>query len=144
MPKFTLHRNYVLRTTKGHIISFKKDQPTNVPPVCVEAAVAIGAVAVDAKDGDILGEVAKPEPSMTADEREAKVFEAFGIMKMRNERGDFTASGVPDGRRLPVLLGFEITAQERDAYWAAFRELEQSNRDQAELDAKMNASVEAD
>ena len=139
MPQFTLHRNYVLRTTKGHIITFKKGTPTHVPPVCIEDAVAIGAIPDDAADGDVLGEEAKPQPVMAPEERQAKVFEAFAIMKSRKERGDFTASGVPDGRRLPPLLGFELTSQERDAYWKAFREQEQENKDQSNLDAKMAA-----
>lgn len=143
MPKFTLHRNYVLRTTKGHIISFKKGNPTHVPPVCVEAAVAIGAQPVDAEDGDVLGVEEKPEPSMTPAERKEKVFAAFGTMTMRNERGDFTASGVPDGRRLPPLLGFEITSKERDAYWTEFREQVQEDKDQANLDSKFSDEAEA-
>lgn len=142
MPKFTLHRNFVLRTTKGHIISFKKGQPTNVPPVCVEAAVAIGAQPVDAQDGDVLGEE-EVKPSMTPGERKAKVFEAFGVMKTRNERNDFTASGIPDARRLQPLLGFEVTSRERDSYWQQFRALEQEEKDQIDLDAKVEASEAA-
>lgn len=138
MPKFTLHRNFVLRTTKGHIISFKKGQPTNVPPVCVEAAVAIGAQPVDVQDGDVLGEE-EVKPSMTPGERKAKVFEAFCVMKTRNERNDFTASGIPDARRLQPLLGFEVTSRERDSYWQQFRALEQEEKDQIDLDAKVEA-----
>lgn len=134
MPLFTLHRNYILNTTKGHSIRFTKGKPVNVPPICIEDVVAIGAQAVNAEDGDILGEEEKVQPSMTADERKAKVFEAFGIMKTRNERGDFTASGLPNNKRMPSLLGFEITNQERDRMWQEFREQEQAAVDQAELD----------
>lgn len=139
MPLFTLHRNYILRTTKGHSIRFIKGQPVNVPTVCVEDAVAIGAQAVDAQDGDILGEENKPQPSMTSEERKAKVFEAFGVMKTRNERGDFTASGIPNAKRLPALLGFELTSKERDTYWMEYRALEQEGIDQHELDFKTEA-----
>jgi hypothetical protein len=60
MPEFTLHRNFVLRTTKGHAINFRKGKPTYVPPTCVPDAVAIGAQALDG-DVDVLGEeVADP------------------------------------------------------------------------------------
>lgn len=140
MPQFILHRNYVLRTTNGHAISFKKGKPTNVPPVCIEDAVGIGAVAVDAKDGDILGEEAKPQPAMPPAERKEKVFEAFAMMKARKERGDFTASGVPDGRRLRSMIGFEVTSKERDAYWTEYREQVQEEKDQANLDVAFAAS----
>lgn len=139
MPLFTLHRNYILRTNKGQSIAFVKGKPTHVPPFCVEDVVAIGAIAVDAEDGDILGEELKPQPAMPPEERKAKVFEAFAIMKARKERGDFTASGVPDGRRLPALLGFEITSKERDSYWKDFREQEQTAQEQLELDVRMAA-----
>lgn len=143
MPQFTLHRNFILRTTKGHTIRFEQGKPTHVPPVCIEDAVAIGAVPVNAKDGDILGDEAKAQPSLSADERKAKVFEAFGVMKTRKERNDFTASGIPDARRLSPLLGFEITSRERDAYWAEFRTQEQEARDQTDLDAEVAARAEA-
>ena len=134
MPLFTLHRNYLMSTTKGHCIRFVKDQPVMVPPRCVEDAVAIGARPVNPEDGDVLGEEVSAQPSMTAEERQAKVFEVFGIMKMRNERGDFTASGLPNNRRMPALLGFEITNRERDTYWQKYREQEQEASYQAELD----------
>lgn len=144
MPLFTLHRNYLLNTTKGYSINFKKNQPTPVPPRCVEDAVAIGAQPVDPDDGDVLGEEEQPEPSLSPADREAKVFEAFGIMKARNERSDFTASGLPNNKRLPALLGFELTNRERDTYWQKYRELEQAAIDQAELDHKAQVEAEAD
>lgn len=143
MPLFTLHRNYVLRTTKGHTIGFKKGEPTHVPPPCVDDAVGIGAIPVDPKDGDVLGDEVVPQPSLSPSERKAKVFEAFGIMKMRNERGDFTASGIPNAKRLPALLGFELTSKERDAYWMEYRTGEMEERDQQELDIKMAAGADA-
>jgi len=143
MPQFTLHRNYVLRTTRGHAIRFVKGEPVNVPPICVEDAIAIGAQPVDPKDGDILGEEEKPQPSLTADERKAKVFEAFSIMKTRGERNDFTASGSPDARKLPALTGFELTSKERDAFWQEYRAMEQEERAQVEIDAKVALSSAA-
>ena len=142
MPLFTLHRNYVLRTTKGHSIMFVKGKEVNVPDVCVSDAVAIGAVAVDAADGDVLGEEAKPELSLTPDQRKAKLFEAFDIMKKRNERNDFTASGTPDARRILPLLGFEISSRDRDAYWLEFKTLVQEDKTQATLDLKVEQAAE--
>ena len=143
MPLFTLHRNFILRTTKGHTIGFKQGVPTHVPPICIEDAVGIGAIPVNAQDGDILGVEAEPQPSLSPIERKEKVFTAFGIMKTRNERGDFTASGVPNAKRLPALLGFELTSRERDTYWLEFRAKEQESRDQFNLDARMTDMAEA-
>lgn len=143
MPQFTLHRNYVLRTTKGHQIRFIKGKPTNVPPVCVPDAIAIGAQAVEGeKVKDVLGEEKKAAPSLTPEQRKAKVFEAFGIMKTRGERNDFTASGIPNAKRLPALTGFELTPQERDSYWQEYREAEQEAAEQAKLDRKTEKELE--
>lgn len=134
MPQFTLHRNYILRTTKGHIIGFKKDTPTNVPLICVHDAIAIGAVQLDGDKVDNLGpEEVKIIPLSPA-ERKDKVFGAFRIMKARGERSDFTGNGLPNNKRLPDLLGFELTNTERDKYWQEFREAEQEAIEQAKLD----------
>jgi len=120
MPEFTLHRNFLLRTTKGHTIRFEKDKPTFVPPVCVPDAVAIGAVAVEGAV-DVLPDEA-PEPAiLTPDQRKAKIREAIETMVARNERNDFTASGLPDLRKMNPLLGFDISSKERDDAWMEYR-----------------------
>lgn len=139
MPLFTLHRNYVLRTTKGHAISFKKGEPTNIPPVCVEAAVAIGARPVEGEADNV-----KEAPAaiiMSPAERKEQVFEAFRTMKARNERLDFTGTGIPNAKRLPQLLGFDITSKERDTYWQEFRTAEREAEAQAKIDVKMADEV---
>lgn len=141
MPQFTLHRNFILRTTKGHAIQFKKGQPTNVPPVIVPDAVAIGAIPVDSSV-DVLGAEEKEQIPLTPAERKEIVFKAFDTMKGRSERLDFTASGLPNAKRLPALTGFEVTSKERDDYWVEYRAIEQETKDQTNLDVAV-ASVTA-
>lgn len=119
MPYFKLHRDYVLRTTKGHTIEFVKDQKAWVPPACVPDAVAIGAVSVDGV-ADVLGEVAAAPIFMTPEEREAKLFAAFESLIARNERGDFGANGLPTTKKLYEMCGFEILNRERDEAWMKF------------------------
>lgn len=133
MALFTLHRRFTLRTTKGHVIKFEKDRPTWVPPLAVHDAIAIGARSVDGKNLDNIEEDEKQEIPMSPQERQDKVFEAFRTMKARNERLDFTASGVPNAKRMPPLLGFEITSRERDDYWKQFHA--------EELEAQENADA---
>ena len=139
MPLFTFHRNYILRTTKGHAISFEKDKPTNIPLACVEAAVAIGARPVEG-DADNINETPK-QIILSPAERKEEVFEAFRTMKARNERLDFTGTGIPNAKRLPQLLGFDITPKERDMYWQEFRADEREVAEQATLDTKMASAV---
>lgn len=118
MPFFTLHRDHVLRTTKGHSIGFVKGVKTWVPDLCVPDAVSIGAV--PDSEVDVIGDLNKPVAHMSPQEREAKVFVAFESMVARGERYDFTASGVPHAKRLSDLCGFDITNKERDTMWQAF------------------------
>lgn len=126
MPYFTLHRNYVLRTTKGHTINFVKGEPVWVPPMCVPDAVAIGAVAKD-EGVDVLGEEEKPVVVLSPEERTAKIREAFETMLNRSERSDFTASGLPHAKRLSEMVGFEVGNRERDAEWQAYTQSKAEN-----------------
>lgn len=123
MPLFTLHRNYILRTTKGHSIGFRKDEPVWVPPECVPDAVAIGAAPVDA-DVDVLGDEDTPVVHLTPEQRQQKLFDAFKTLTARNERGDFTGSNLPHTGKLTELCGFEVTRRERDTAWQAFASAE--------------------
>lgn len=140
MPLFTLHRNYVLRTTKGHTISFKKNKATHVPPICISDAISIGAIPAD-DEVNVLGDEEPIVIPLTPAERKAKVFDAFRTMAGREIREDFTASGVPNTKRLPALTGFDMTSKERDAYWLEFRALAQADKDQATLDSKVEEST---
>lgn len=139
MPMFTLHRKFTLRTTKGCVINFPKDEPTWVPPLAVEDAIAIGARLVDG-EADIPGAEEEAAPVLSLAERKEKIFEAFGIMKSRNERLDFTASGLPNAKRLPPLTGFEVTSRERDDFWKEFKEQEQEAEEEA-ADAAAEAAA---
>jgi hypothetical protein len=118
MPYFTLHRNHVLRTTKGHSIGFVKGERTWVPPACVPDAVAIGAVSED--EIDLLPTEAAPAAPMSPDKRNELLCAAFDKLLLRNERGDFSASGLPNVAKLKELCGFEVTNRERDAAWTAY------------------------
>ena len=141
MPLFTFHRNYMLRTTKGHAISFEKDKPTNVPPVCVEEAVAIGAQPVDG-DVDVLGEE-EAVVHLTPEERKEKMFKAFRTMVGREIREDFTGTGIPNAKRLPAMTGFDVTSKERDTYWQEFLAAEREQKEQEALDAEVASASAA-
>jgi hypothetical protein len=136
MPNFTLHRNYVMRTTHGHTISFEKGKATHVPPICVPDAIAIGAIPEDAKI-TALGEETPEAVPLNTDQRKAAIFAAFTTMSSRTERSDFTASGVPNAKRMFPLTGFEVTTTERDARWVEYKAKLQADKDQDTLDARV-------
>lgn len=119
MPNFTLHRNFVLRSKFGHAINFRKGKPAWVPPVCVAEAVAIGAQPVD-EDVDVIGDEPKVV-HLAPHEREEKIMEVILKLVARNERGDFTAAGLPDLRKMNGMLDFEATKPERDMVWQRYQ-----------------------
>jgi len=136
MPLFTLHRNFVLRTTKGHSIGFEKGKATLVPTICIEDAIAIGAVPVEGMDS--VSPEAPEAVILTPAQRKAAIFAAFETMATRGDRADYTASGTPNAKRLPALCGFEVPLGERDIAWNEFKAIAQANKDQHELDARLD------
>jgi hypothetical protein len=143
MPLFTLHRNHVLRTTKGHTISFKKNKETHVPTSVIPDAVAIGAVPLD-DEVDVLGAEEEAQPALSTAERKETIFKAFLVMKTRAERLDFNASGVPNGKRLAFLTRLEISSKERDALWMEYRTGMQEEVEQTNLDVRVEEAEKAD
>lgn len=118
MPYFTLNRNYALSTTKGHSVNFKKGERTWVPLGIVAEAIAIGATPeepIDVLPPDT------PERKQIADaELKEKAFAAFEKMLLRNNRGDFSASGTPNPKKLEEMVGVDIPQKHRDALWIEY------------------------
>lgn len=117
--KFTYHRNHVLASVLGLSVEFKKGVPTHVPPELYNEAVAIGAVPED--------EIQDEKPAVKTNEptdpnkRKEDIFAAFDMLALRNERTDFTAGGAPRDQVLESILGWKLSAKERDALWTEFK-----------------------
>ena len=124
MPMFTLNRDYPLQGF-GHSINFRKGEPTWVPPLLVNAAVAIGAVSEDGPV-DVLGPEPEVHVPMTPDERETLLVAAFEQMEARNGdpafREDFNAQGLPHVKALAKIVGFTPMTKERNELWQKYRE----------------------
>lgn len=117
--KFTLSRDRTYASVLGHAVEFKKGVPTHVPPELYAEVQSIGAVPED--------DVAEAAPAIKTNEpadpskRKADVFVAFEMLALRNERGDFTAGGAPRDQALESVLGWKLSAKERDTLWAEFK-----------------------
>ena len=61
------------------------------------------------------------EPETAAQDRKARIIAAIGELDPDNPE-HFTKGGKPEVKALEAILGFDITAAERDAAWAAFQE----------------------
>lgn len=127
MPQMVMARNYILRTTLGHTIGFKKGEPVFVHPVAVELAMAAGAEFSVAKDKEqhIKEEAEAPTP-ISIDEREKRMMDAFRAMVLENNRDDFNGAGYPNVKPLRERVGFAVDAAERTVMWEKFRTLEEA------------------
>lgn len=120
MPEYTLHRDYLLRTTNG-VVSFEKDKPTWVVPAMERDAAQIGAQRVDGKGVDLLEAVVAPVVAPAGDDRAGQFYAAFELLIERNDSKDFTGQGSPTIKALEKILGFDVERSEAGEYWSAFR-----------------------
>ena len=117
--KFTLSRDRTYASVLGHAVEFKKGVPTHVPPELYAEVQAIGAVPDDEIE-DAPSAVKTNEPQ-DPNKRKEDVFAAFEMLALRDERGDFTAGGSPRDQVLEPILGWKLSAKERDTLWAEFK-----------------------
>lgn len=115
--KFVLNRNKVIGGTSGHFIEFKKGIAIEVPKVMWEAVMSAGAT----PESEIPEDEIKPVVILDSAERQSNYFKAFSDIIARNERGDFTASGLPNSKVLERLLGHQVINKERDMYWVKYQ-----------------------
>lgn len=117
----SLHRNYTLSTTKGHSITFKKGERTWIPPIIVQDAMAIGVILEE--QVEVLAAEAARSEAMSDDKRREQVFAAFEKLMLRNNRGDFTASGLPHPKKMAEFINFEIGEKLRDDLWKQYNQM---------------------
>lgn len=114
--KFSMNRDRVVETTKGHVIAFKKGVPTFVPYACYDEVQAAGAVPEEELREDPAKAVAEPQGG----DRDALIAAAIEEIVLKNAREDFTAAGVPHAKVISHKVGFTVDAHERDAAWTKF------------------------
>ena len=122
MPEFVLNRNYTHRSLLGHIINFKKGEPTFVPPLLVREVTGIGAEQVDGTKVDLLDEEVHEAVPLDLMERKEALIAAFELLEQRNARGDFTGQNRPANKALREICGFEVANAERDEVWQEYIE----------------------
>lgn len=115
--RFVMLKDRVVGGTTGHFIRFVKGVPTDVPREMWADVQAAGAVPEsDLPDDEPVLTKVTHDPV----ERQQKYFEAFAGLEERNERGDFTASGLPNSKVLEKMVGFQVVNTERDSMWEKY------------------------
>jgi hypothetical protein len=112
----TMNRDFIIKSTIGPVIRFEKDIAKGVPASLYQEALKYGAQVVNEEDK--IEQVNKPgKETPQGQERYDKIKQAIQQLLVRNERGDFTGSGLPAIPVLDKLLGFTIDASERKQVW---------------------------
>lgn len=146
MANMKLNRSYTLRTTRGHVIEFKKDKIVNVPRSIHEDALAVGAVFAEEKEQDKhvtrveAAANAKTKPEMDEYTRQKLMMDKIKEMVANNNRSDFSAAGKPNAKKMSSALGFDISSNERDTVWDKFLE---EGRAAEEAEAEQAAELAA-
>lgn len=122
LPKLVLNRNYVLATTKGHTIAFKKGEPTYVPASVYQDAIAIGAQPEDGSDPNVLKDEKPGTAPADPAERNPLILAVIEKLVAGNERKDFTAAGSPTVKAVERELGFDVDAREIATVWQEYHE----------------------
>lgn len=116
--KMVLDRNHTVRSTLGHMITFKKDEPVSVPSLMVRSCAEIGAKRVDKKDA-LKPEAEQQKPTQPIDpgQRLEEVRAAIGAIVERNDVDDFTAGGTPKVKAVTKQAGYKIDQTEVNRAW---------------------------
>ena len=115
--RFVMLKDRVVGGTSGHFVRFVKGVPTEVPREMWADVQAAGAVPEsELPDDEPVVQKVTHDPV----ERQNKYFDAFAALVARNERGDFTASGLPNSKVLEQMVGFQVINRERDTMWEQY------------------------
>lgn len=116
--KMVLDRNYTVRSTLGHMITFKKDVPMNIPAVMVRSCAEIGAKRVDGEEALVIEadeeQVVQPiDPGQRLEDVRA----AIEVIVERNDVDDFTAGGTPKTPAVTKEVGYKVDHTEVTRAW---------------------------
>lgn len=112
-------RDMTVISTSGRSVILKKGVPTYCPAQMHKDLISAGVVPAEEIPDPVVDD-GPGEPVVHSD-RQTALMAAFEKILLRNNRGDFTASGVPHSAVLIKELGWStITTKERDAAWIEF------------------------
>lgn len=125
-------RDFMLNSTLGHSLSFKKDQPTAVPHAIVDEALKVNILPFEGgtgKEFDDPNASASANTSISGALRRAVLFHAISEIVKRNDPDDFSGGGRPNAKAVSDRAGVRISATELNKYWDEYRDLVSQNAD---------------
>lgn len=122
--QMVLDRKATIRHLCGQSIRFEPGVPIGVPPQMVKSAVSIGAKVYNGDTPDFSEEEANNRLNagpVDPDERQEDILKVVKEMIARNERSEWTGTGVPKITRVTELVGYKVQKEEIVAAFAAAR-----------------------
>jgi hypothetical protein len=107
-------RTFVLVSTLGHAIQFRKGEETTIPAVLMSEALTQGVIPVEDDD---LPQDSTPLDGAPIDPlvRNKAIKAAIVTLKNRNNRDDFGATGNPKVAAIEKYLGWKASGKEIEA-----------------------------
>jgi hypothetical protein len=116
--QMVLDRNFTVRSTLGHMITFTKNVPISIPTVMVRSCAEIGAKRVDGADA-MPAEIEEAKLAQPIDpgHRLEDVRAAIEQIIERNDIDEFTAGGTPKTAAVTSEVGYKIDRTEVIRAW---------------------------
>ncbi len=107
-------------TLSGHILIFKANEPKFVPEIARPEMLEYGILPVN---GDLPIEEVTVEDKvvLVGAARTKAIDDAINQLVEENDNKNFSASGVPHVKSIEAIIGFDISAKDRDKAWKANR-----------------------
>lgn len=144
MTAMLANRNITLRSTSGHTIFFRKNQPKNVPNIVVEECVHRGILPMD--EADLPGSQENPLlPDVPRGSiRLQQMRDAIEALMQRNSRGDFAASGQPNLKSIEKIVGYPVDITEVQRVWHVMQMDKAESRNETRDDATRDVPMKPD
>ena len=111
-------RNMTVTSLSGRSVQFVKGEPKYAPHQMHGELIAQGVVPAEEMPAAPVDD--GPRAPDTEAERQAAIFEAFKAIALKDNRKEFTASGMPHVAVIEKIVGWDVDSKERDALWAKF------------------------
>lgn len=134
-------RDFTLRSTSGHTVTFKANVPTAVPDMLYAEALSFNIIPASGKAASQDLPAPQASVSVMGPLRDALIYNAIQTIVNRNQTEDFDGGGVPKIPSIAELSGVKLGAQERNKYWNNYREIIGSN---AEMPTHPNVALVQD
>ena len=110
-------RSFLLSTTKGHMVRFESNVPTEVPESILQEAMAAGCVPANKEDAPFVYDLTRSVVEFQGDARRSTIFLAVKSLAEENDSANFDGGSYPKQEVVADRLGYPVSSAEvRDIY----------------------------